>query len=712
MKKLVLLAILVLTACIFLVPSICFADAAGSYSLSSVYITMTEPKFNTVLPTDVKTSSKNITVSNVTWNDSASKTLANTDKITAGGTYTVTFDLNRVAGDSFAGRTSVYINNSAEGVSRTNVSSNKMTVSKSFTVQGGRLSNANGKAQYMEGGEASTATTSDGKKVLGLIVILIDGNAEEGKSLPTTFQLKTDLDTSFKTYSIYQTTPSDTSKPYAVWQQYDTTAQAGKSYTLRYIFPIASDVSVADDCQISIDGTSATKAGLAGNLFFDRTYTTGGSKAASEIKYVTKVEFENFAWPVDGQKYETDIKLKAGFPGKITRYSFVMFNKSMNGIDASAGDTVGFAAYVVLDDGYKWADAKEAYINGQKQDLIVHNDSMGDEWGFAWNNHKTEYTDKIKIEEQSPETLEFVEGEDIKLFVKATGADTYQWTKYGKGGGAKQVFRAQSIDGATKNEYVIEKATKDLDGAQYECVLKTSAGERLVSKTIKLKLVEKKTEQSTAISGEQTVTTGEQSTTTSGEKPVTAPAEQPTTAERTWTKASDWAVAELDKANELQLIPNKLKYADLTANITRAEFAHVAVKLYEKLTGNKAVAVARNPFIDTSDEEVLKAYNLEITNGTSDVTFNPNDLITREQMATMMTRALTKAGIDTKVDLEKVAKFSDDAEMHDWGKASIYYMSNIEIIKGVGNNTFNVLGNATREQALLISERSATKFAK
>ena len=109
---------------------------------------------------------------------------------------------------------------------------------------------------------------------------------------------------------------------------------------------------------------------------------------------------------------------------------------------------------------------------------------------------------------------------------------------------------------------------------------------------------------------------------------------------------------------------------------------------------------------------MLKAYNVGITQGTGADTFTPDALITREQMATMMTRALTKAGIDTKVDLEKVTKFADDAEMHDWGKESIYYMSSIEIIKGIGNNAFNVLGNATREQALLISVRSAEKFAK
>lgn len=180
----------------------------------------------------------------------------------------------------------------------------------------------------------------------------------------------------------------------------------------------------------------------------------------------------------------------------------------------------------------------------------------------------------------------------------------------------------------------------------------------------------------------------------------------------TWEKASAWAEEELNKANDLALIPSIFENNDLTTNITRREFAHVAVKLYEKVSGQKAIAVASNPFADTDDGEVLKAYNVGITNGTSDTTFNPDDLITREQMATMMTRALAKAGINTSVDLNKVEKFADDAQMDDWGRAPIYYMSSVEIIKGVGNNTFDVLGKATKEQALLISERSAVKFSK
>ena len=145
--------------------------------------------------------------------------------------------------------------------------------------------------------------------------------------------------------------------------------------------------------------------------------------------------------------------------------------------------------------------------------------------------------------------------------------------------------------------------------------------------------------------------------------------------------------------------------------ITRSEFASVAVELYEAISGKSAQVAPVNPFIDTNDEFVLKAYNLGITFGISEYEFGDGE-ITREQMATMMARALAKASIDTSVDLNVVSKFADDSGMHEWSKSSIYYMSNIEIIKGVGNNTFNVLGNATREQALLISERSADKFTK
>ncbi len=181
-----------------------------------------------------------------------------------------------------------------------------------------------------------------------------------------------------------------------------------------------------------------------------------------------------------------------------------------------------------------------------------------------------------------------------------------------------------------------------------------------------------------------------------------------------WSKVSNWAIDEVTKANDAGLIPKIFDKEDLTKDITRKEFAHLAVILYEKLAGIevKIASIPKNPFTDTDDVQVLWAYEYGITNGTSDTTFEPNSKITREQMATMMTRALLKAKIDVSVDLNKVKKFNDDDKMHSWGKDSIYFMSEAGIIKGMGDNQYGVEGTASREQAILISVRSAEKFSR
>ncbi len=192
-----------------------------------------------------------------------------------------------------------------------------------------------------------------------------------------------------------------------------------------------------------------------------------------------------------------------------------------------------------------------------------------------------------------------------------------------------------------------------------------------------------------------------------------------------WADASDWATAELEKADELGLIPASLYGKDMTQPITRAEFAAVSVKAYEVLANTKALPVVNNPFTDTKDAEVLKAYNVGITTGVSENTFEPDTLLNREQAATMLTRVFKRATLDGwtiqtdsqfKLDYTKPALFADDADISDWAKESVYFMAANNIINGVGNNKFapkNITteeqaqgyANATREQALIIAMR-------
>lgn len=200
----------------------------------------------------------------------------------------------------------------------------------------------------------------------------------------------------------------------------------------------------------------------------------------------------------------------------------------------------------------------------------------------------------------------------------------------------------------------------------------------------------------------------------------------------TGATASEWAVSELEKAEEMGLIPEILDGADLTADITRAEFAAVAVKVYEALANGKAIPAVINPFTDTNDVEILKAYNIGAVNGTSATTYSPNDLLNREQAAAMLTRVFKKVSIPNwtlatdsqfALSFEKPALFADDADISDWAKDSVYFMVANGIINGVGNNKFapknvtsadeaNGYANATREQALIIAVRMVENLKK
>ncbi len=191
------------------------------------------------------------------------------------------------------------------------------------------------------------------------------------------------------------------------------------------------------------------------------------------------------------------------------------------------------------------------------------------------------------------------------------------------------------------------------------------------------------------------------------------------------SEVSSWASPEMEQAYKENLIPDCLIGEDLTQDISRAEFAAVSVKVFEALTGTKALPAVINPFTDCQDVEVLKAYNVGITNGTSDTTFSPDRLLNREQAATMLSRVFKRATMpgwtlaaDDQFPLSytKPAPFRDDQDISDYARDSVYFMVANHIINGVGDNLFaprNITdkqtaegyANATREQALAISLR-------
>lgn len=184
-----------------------------------------------------------------------------------------------------------------------------------------------------------------------------------------------------------------------------------------------------------------------------------------------------------------------------------------------------------------------------------------------------------------------------------------------------------------------------------------------------------------------------------------------------WSDASAWATEELKKADDAGLIPGILKGADLTKPITREEFCELALLLYEKTTGESPAPISPNPFTDTKNLQILKAFSLGITQGTSATTFSPQVLISREQCATMLFRAIKAIHPKGDYSVAGVPDFPDQKNISSFAVEGTKFMSKLGIIKGDNNGNFMPkatttaqtaagYGMATREAAVLMSVRT------
>ena len=141
----------------------------------------------------------------------------------------------------------------------------------------------------------------------------------------------------------------------------------------------------------------------------------------------------------------------------------------------------------------------------------------------------------------------------------------------------------------------------------------------------------------------------------------------------------------------------------MTAQMSRREFAAVAVTVYERLGGRLPTGCS-NPFADVSggDTFILQAYALGIVNGTDATHFSPQDPINREQAAVMLARALSALGEDTDTGS---CTFADAASISGWARDAVAYMAAQGIIQGNQAGQFLPQTALSREAALLMAAR-------
>ena len=183
---------------------------------------------------------------------------------------------------------------------------------------------------------------------------------------------------------------------------------------------------------------------------------------------------------------------------------------------------------------------------------------------------------------------------------------------------------------------------------------------------------------------------------------VKAPSDfQPTSV--TGEPVDEWALNLVNQAIADGLMPGHLQGQDLREPITRLQFAALAVKLYEAASGETLTAPSQSPFSDTSDREVLKAYSMGFAAGLSDTSFGPEQLLTREQAAVMLTAVCRALGMN--VTAAGPLAFSDSGQVSPWAQASAAFLTEAGILSGYTDGRFGPQDSAQRQACLIMALR-------
>ena len=138
--------------------------------------------------------------------------------------------------------------------------------------------------------------------------------------------------------------------------------------------------------------------------------------------------------------------------------------------------------------------------------------------------------------------------------------------------------------------------------------------------------------------------------------------------------------------------------------MTRAEFAKVVASVF-----NMEYAGNSTQFNDVKSGDwyyspVMVLFQNEVIKGITSSEFGADNLITRQDMCVIIARALDAAGIELD-DVIAYTGFDDDNKIGDYAKDAVKLLYTKGIIKGMNDDNFAPLENATRAQVTVMLER-------
>ncbi len=123
----------------------------------------------------------------------------------------------------------------------------------------------------------------------------------------------------------------------------------------------------------------------------------------------------------------------------------------------------------------------------------------------------------------------------------------------------------------------------------------------------------------------------------------------------------------------------------------------------------------RNDFTDVKagkyySDAVIWAKDEGVVKGITETTFEPGGKITREQLATMLSRFSERClvSVPERADL---SGYPDADKIHSYAKDALAWASEANLIKGMSDGTLSPRGNATREQFATILKRFDDTFS-
>lgn len=170
--------------------------------------------------------------------------------------------------------------------------------------------------------------------------------------------------------------------------------------------------------------------------------------------------------------------------------------------------------------------------------------------------------------------------------------------------------------------------------------------------------------------------------------------------------ASHWAVKEINYLLTKGILDEGGAFAP-SDKITREQFAAMMARAYG-LNGEGVVLPFKdikttNPYAD----EIAAAYAAGIINGKSPAAFDPDATITREEIATMLARALTAYNGKSAVTQPEalIASFTDGAKISKWAASSVALTKSMHLFEGFGDQSFRPAQTASKAEAAALIYR-------